>query len=207
MTRNRLLLILPLLAFLPVASAFAQRPAAPPPQTVQPRPAADPPISKVAVIYSTAFQDPKVGIARFPVLLTRLNGEFQRIQDDLNLTSQKLKQMQAEITSAQQGKTPTSPAQLQAKMDTFDQMKKEYQRSGEDAQAKYLKRRDEIFGPLQDDISKALEVYAKARNITLVIDGSQLELLFVADSINITSAFISDYNQKNPANAAVTPPK
>jgi Skp family chaperone for outer membrane proteins len=207
MNRNRLLLILPLLALLPVVPALAQRPAAPPPQTVQPRPAADPPISKVAVIYSAAFQDPKAGIARFASLVNKLNSEFQKVQDDLNLTSQKLKQLQAEISDAQQGKPATTPAQLQTKIDAFDQLKKEYQRGGEDAQAKYARRRQEIFLPLQEDIGKALDVFAKAHNITLILDGTQLELVYAADSIDITRAFISDYNLKNPVTAAVTPPR
>ena len=41
-------------------------------------------------------------------------------------------------------------------------MKKDFQRKGEDAQAAYDRRRKEMFTPLQDDIGKALEVYAKA---------------------------------------------
>ena len=36
------------------------------------------PTGKVAVIFSAAFQDQKQGIAKFGVLLTKLNGEFQR---------------------------------------------------------------------------------------------------------------------------------
>ena len=86
-------------------------------------------------------------------------------------------------------------------------MKKDYQRKGEDAQAAYNKRRGEIFQPLQDDIGKALEVYAKAHNINVIIDGSQVPVVYAADAIDITRAFINDFNSKNPATASVTTPK
>jgi Skp family chaperone for outer membrane proteins len=188
---------------------FAQAP------STQPRPqppAAQPtvvnvPVSKLAVIFSAAFQDPKNGIARFTVTLSKLNGEFQKIQDDLTQTEQRLKGLQEEINKLQQ--TPgATPAQIQAKIDTLDQQKKEYTRKGEDAQALYKKRRTELFTPLQEDVGKALDAFAKARSITMVIDGSQVEGILYADAvIDVTRLFISEYNSKNPATAAVTPPK
>jgi Skp family chaperone for outer membrane proteins len=160
----------------------------------------------MAVIYSEQFQDPKAGIARFTVTLTKLNGEFQKIQDDLNQTAQRLTALQNEVTQLQQSGGAT-PAQIQAKIDTLDQQKRDYQRKGEDAKAQYQKRYKDLFTPLQDDISKALDAYARDRGITLIIDGSQVPVLYAAESMNLTSAFISEYNQKNPATAQATPPK
>jgi len=160
----------------------------------------------MAVIYSEQFQDPKAGIARFTVTLTKLSGEFQKIQDDLTQTAQRLTALQNEVTQLQQSGGAT-PAQIQAKIDTLDQQKREYQRRGEDAKAQYQKRYQDLFTPLQDDISRALDAYAKARGITLIIDGSQVPVLYAAESVNLTAAFISEYNQKNPATALATPPK
>ena len=62
----------------------------------------------------------------------------------------------------------------------------------------------EIFLPLQQDIGKALEAFAKARGITVIVDGSQVPVVYAADSIDITKAFIADFNSKNPATASVT---
>jgi len=65
-----------------------------------------------------------------------------------------------------------------------------------------------IFGPLQDDVGKALDAYAKARGITLILDASQVEgILFALETIDITRAFIAEYNSKNPATAASATPK
>ena len=73
-----------------------------------------------------------------------------------------------------------------------------------------FKRYQELFLPLQDDVSRALDAYAKARGITLIIDASQTPILYAAESIDVTQAFISEYNSKNPAagpTAQGTPPK
>src|SRR5689334_23231027 len=93
------------------------------------------PVGKVAVIFSAAFQDPKEGIAKFIVLLNRLNAEFQKTQDDLNQTAQKINQLQEEIAKLQKSTAPVDPKTVQAKLDQVDQMKKDYQRRGEDGQA------------------------------------------------------------------------
>ncbi len=161
--------------------------------------------AKIAVIYSGAFQDPKAGIARYATVITKVNAEFQPIQTELNQTAQRLKALQDEITKMQQGATPATPAQVQAKIDQLDAQKKEYQRKGEDAQTAYQKRRAEVLQPLQEDVAKALDAFAKTRGITILLDGSQMPLTYVDDAIDITDAFIADYNSKNPVTAAATP--
>ena len=206
MNSNRAFLAILFLTLALVSSAIAQG-AATQPRPQAPAPQINVPVGKVAVIYSSDFQDPKTGIARFIVVLSKLNGEFQKTQDELNQTAEKLKQLQAEINNSQRGNPVLTPAQLQAKMESLDSLKKDYQRRGEDAQSQYQRRRQELFAPLQDDVSKALDAYAKAHGITLIIDGTQMPLIYAADGIDITKAFISDYNIKNPATAAVTPPR
>lgn len=192
MNRNKLVFAFVLLAFVSATRVYGQG-------TVVP-------VSKMAVIYSEDFQDPKTGIARFVVTLNKLNAEFQKVQDELTQTAARLKTMQDEISRLQQSGGAT-PAQIQVKMDTLDQQKRDYTRKGEDAKAQYQKRQQDLFLPLQDDVSKALDVYAKAHGITLIIDGSQTPILYAAESMNVTKAFISEYNLKNPATALATPPK
>ena len=153
------------------------------------------------MIYSVDFQDPKNGILRFAAAITKLNGEFQKTQDELTQTAQRLRQQQDEITKLQQ--TPNvTPAQVQTRLEQLDQQKKEYTRRGEDAQAAYQRRRSELLSPLQEDVGKALDAFAKARGITMILDGSQMPLLYAVDSMDITKAFIADYNSKNPATAS-----
>ena len=210
MTKFSLFSASALIAVFTVSTGFAQRPAASP---TQPAPAAQAnvvvPTSKLAVIYSDAFQDPKTGIAKFSSLLATLNREFQKPKDDLTQLEQRMRLLQDDITKLQQAPagTPIDQKSLQAKIDQLEQLKKDYQRKGEDAQTGYNKRRGEIFAPLQEEIAKALEVFAKAHNITLIIDGAQVPMVYAADSIDITRAFINEFNSKNPATASATPPE
>jgi len=161
------------------------------------------PDSKMAMIYSDAFLDPKNGIARFNSLLGTLNREFQPRQAELQALQTKINTLTKEIDDTQ---SVADPNAIRTKRDQLAAMTTEFKRKGEDAEAAYAKRRSEIFTPLQQDIGKALEAFAKARGITVIVDGSQVPVVYAADSIDITRAFISDFNSKNPATASVTQP-
>jgi Skp family chaperone for outer membrane proteins len=164
------------------------------------------PVGKIAVIFSEAFQDPKQGIAKFSVIQNQLNGEFKKSQDDLNTAAQRVQALQDEITKLQGSSAPVDPKTVQAKVDQLDQLKKDSQRKLEDTQAAFQKRRTDLLTPLQDDVGKALDAFAKAHGITLIIDGSQTQgVIYAADSMDVTKVFIAEYNAKNPAAAAATP--
>ncbi len=113
-------ILLPLLLVTISAAASAQTPgtttSAPPQTAAVPR-------SKIAVIYSGAFQDAKEGITRFAATVTKLNAEFQPLQNELNQTAQRLNALQEEIKKMQGGATPATPQQIQAKIDQFDDTK------------------------------------------------------------------------------------
>ncbi|HKO98388.1 MAG TPA: OmpH family outer membrane protein [Pyrinomonadaceae bacterium] len=193
---------------LAVSPAWAQtRPAAP--ATTPANPTGNVPESKIALIYSDAFLDAKTGIGRFNTLITTLNREFQPRQTELQGMQTRIQTLTNEVSQAQAAQSVVDPKSIQAKIDTLEQLKKDYQRKGEDAQAAYNKRRQEMFSPLQEDIGKALEAYAKSHNIHVIIDGSQVPLVYAADALDITRPFINEFNTKNPATAAavVTPQK
>ena len=156
----------------------------------------------MAMIYSDAFLDPKNGIVRYNSLLTTLNREFQPRQAELQGLQTRIQTLAKEIEDTQ---AVAAPDAIRQKRDQLAQLNTEFKRKGEDAQAAYEKRRQEIFMPLQMDIGKALEAFAKARGITVIVDGSQVPMIYAADSIDITRAFIAEFNSKNPATAAVTP--
>src|SRR5687768_13229210 len=179
------------------ASAQAQRPPATQPQA--PATVAVPE-SKMAVIYSDAFLDGKTGIAKFTTLSNTLKREFQPRETDLQNLQTRIATLTKEINDTQ---AVADPNTIRQKRDQLEQANIEYKRKGEDAQAAFEKRRQEIFLPLQQDIAKALEAFAKSRGITVIVDGSSVPFAYAADNIDITRAFINDFNSKNPATAAV----
>ncbi|HEX5885821.1 MAG TPA: OmpH family outer membrane protein [Pyrinomonadaceae bacterium] len=182
-------------------SAQQQKPAAP--QAAAPQTTVAVPDSKMAMIYSDAFLDPKTGIARFNSLLGTLNREFQPRRTELEGLQTRINALSKEIDDTQ---SVADPNAIRQKREQLAQLNTDFKRKGEDAEAAYNKRRQEIFLPLQQDIGKALEAFAKARGITVIVDGSNIPLVYAAESLDITRAFINDFNSKNPATAAVTQP-
>lgn len=169
------------------------------------------PTSKMAVIYTDLFLDQKTGIAKFSSVVTKLNGEFAKLKDEITQMQNRAQALETEIGKLRDAPagTPIDQKSLQAKIDQLEQLKKDIQRKGEDAQASYNRRRQELFTPLQEEIGKALEAFAKARGINVIIDAAQVPLLFADEKIDITRAFIIDFNSKNPVTAAstTTPPE
>ena len=223
MIRKPLFPILLLVAFAATAVAQQQRPAPANPRPT-PTPAATTPatgapatsqatvalpISKIAVINSNEFMDAKTGILKFTSLANKLNGEFQKAKDDITAMQNRAAALETEINKLRDAPagTPIDQPALQAKADQLEQLRKDTQRRAEDAQAAYNKRREELFQPLQLEIGNAIEAFAKARGINVVIDGAAVPLLYFEESTNITRAFIADFNSKNPVTAATPSPQ
>jgi len=163
------------------------------------------PVGKIAVIFSEAFQDSKLGIAKFAVIQNQLNSEFKKPKDDLDAAALKAQSLESEIQKLQSSVAPVDPKSVQAKLDQLELLKKDSQRKLEDVQLLYQQRRTALLTPLQDDVGKALDVFAKAHGITMVIDASQVPgVIYASDALDITKVFISEYNAKNPATAATT---
>ena len=192
--------VVAVLAIVMASASAQQRPAAAAPATQSTVAVPD---SKIAMIYSDAFMDPKTGIAKFSSLLNTLNREFQPRQTELQGLQTRINTLTKEINDTQ---SVADPNTIRQKRDQLEQLNTEIKRKGEDAEAAYNKRRQDIFMPLQQDIGKALEAFAKARGITVIVDGSQVPVVYAAESIDITRAFINEFNSKNPATAAVTTP-
>jgi Skp family chaperone for outer membrane proteins len=195
--------VVALLAIVAVSAAAQQRPATPATTPATQQATVAVPDSKIAMIYSDAFMDPKTGIAKFNSLLSTLNREFQPRQTELQGLQTRINTLTKEINDTQ---SVADPNTIRQKRDQLEQLNTEFKRKGEDAEAAYNKRRQDIFLPLQQDIGKALEAFAKARGITVIVDGSQVPVVYAAESIDITRAFINEFNSKNPATAAVTTP-
>ncbi|HSK64209.1 MAG TPA: OmpH family outer membrane protein [Pyrinomonadaceae bacterium] len=161
------------------------------------------PDSKIAMIYSEEFLDPKTGIAKYTSLANTLNREFQPRRTELEGLQTRIQTLTKEINDTQ---SVADPNAIRTKRDQLEQLNTDLKRKTEDAEAAYSKRRQDLFTPLQVEIGKALEAFAKARGITVIVDGSQVPLVYAAETINVTRAFINEFNSKNPATAQVTTP-
>jgi len=188
------------------ASVFAQtRPAGTPATSTAPtQTTANVPDSKIALVDTDAFLDEKQGITKLVTAAKAVEAEFQPRRNELQTLQQQIDKATADLQKVQAVQDPKLSAQQQDKIDT---MKKDLQRKGEDAQAAYQKRLQDKLGPVYEDIGKALDAYAKAHGITMVLDVTKVQGIVSADgSLDITKAFIVEFNSKNPATAALTQP-
>jgi len=111
--------------------------------------------------------------------------------------------MTSDLQKAAPVQDPKVTAQSQ---DAIDAKKRDITRKTEDAQAAYQQRMTALLAPVYDDIGKALDAFAKAHGITLILDVTKVQGIVSADgSLDITKAFITEFNAKNPATASLTP--
>ena len=168
-------------------------------------PAVNVPETKIALVNSEEFNDEKAGIVRLVVAIKKVDTEFGARRTELQTLQAQIEKATADLAKVQAMQTPAVNQQQQEKI---DQMKRDFQRKGEDAQAAYQKRLQEVISPVYEEIGKALDAYAKARGITLILDVTKVQgIVSASDSLDITKAFIIEFNSKNPATATVTTPK
>jgi Skp family chaperone for outer membrane proteins len=185
----------------------ATRPAAP--ATQQPaRPAAGPvnvPDGKIAIIDSDAFSDQKAGIQRLVAAFQTVEREFKPRRDELQTMRTRY---DALVKQANDTKSVADQKSLAALADQAETLKNDIERRQQDGQRALEKRVQELTSPIFEDVGKALQAFAATRGITLVFDVSKTgnAMMVVNNAVDITDAFIADYNQRNPASTASAAP-
>ena len=188
----------------------AARPAAPAVQTPRPAVPATPGAvtvaeGKFAIIDTEAFGDQKDGIKRLVAAFQTVEREFKPRRDEITGLRTRFDALAKDIEAT---KAVADQKALQAKADQAQQLEIEIKRKQEDGQKALDKRVQELTGPVYQDIGNALQAYAKARGLSVVFDVSKMQgvVMVVDGGIDITNAFIADYNTRNPAaTAAATP--
>ncbi|HYW74098.1 MAG TPA: OmpH family outer membrane protein [Pyrinomonadaceae bacterium] len=202
-------------AAITAASVAAQaKPGTTPPVTQAKPPASAPattggsatgnvPDTKLALVDTDAFLDPKAGIMRLVAAANKVEALFQPRRAELQNLQAQVDQMTTDLQKTAAVQDPKVTAQ---KQDAIDQKKREITRKTEDAQSAYQKALQDQLGPVYDDIGKELDAFAKAHGITLILDVTKVQGIVSADgSLDITKAFITAFNSKNPATASLTP--
>jgi len=161
------------------------------------------PDTKLALVDTDQFLDEKAGIVRLVTAAKKVENEFLPRRTELQGLQTQIDKLTADLQKAAPVQDQKVSAQQQ---DAIDSKKRELTRKTEDAQSQYQKRLQEMLGPVYDDIGKALDAYAKAHGITLILDVTKIQgIVSAAESLDITKAFITEFNSKNPATASLTP--
>jgi Skp family chaperone for outer membrane proteins len=93
------------------------------------------------------------------------------------------------------------PTTIQAKREEVERIQRDMKYKKEQADADFARRYQAVVSPISAEIGKALDQFAAQRGLTMILDISKLEvaILTVNPAMDVTLAFIADYNAKNPA--------
>jgi Skp family chaperone for outer membrane proteins len=174
------------------ASASAQAPARPAGQTGAPGGVV--PAGKVAII----------DIAAFPARVTELKRKVEGLNTRFEPRYKELQGLRDQISGIenQAQQANLSPAQAQQLSERYEQLKRDYTRKSEDLQNEARKAYAAETEPLNRKLGEALRKFSADRGINLVIEvgGARQSgsIFYAAPGLNITDAFIDDYNKANP---------
>ena len=207
MRNIRILAAALMLAAIVAVSASAQtRPAA----TTPARPAATTPATnngpvpetKIAFIDTSAFGEEKGGITRYVTAVKSLEREFDPRQKELQAMQTRITAIADEIGKLS-GNAVVDPKTIQAKQEEGARLQRDLKYKKEQADADFAKRYQEVVSPISADIGKVLDQFATARGLTMILDISKLApaILTVNQNMDVTAAFIAEYNSR-PATAS-----
>jgi len=167
--------------------------------TIQP-----PPTGGIAVIDSGIFAEDKGGITRVSMALKQIDTKFTPIQTEIKGMQDRLTAMRNDIDKK---RATSSVAVITQQTEQADQLELQIKRKAEDARADYQKQLGITIQPLQAEVGTALNAYAQAHGILIIIDVNRVPLIYANESIDITKDFITEYNRTHPAGGATATPR
>lgn len=157
----------------------------------------------------TAASTSKIAVIQFQLAVTQTN-EFQRNYADLQKKyDPKRQELQAintqidNLTKELQSQSSTlSPAVQQSRAQAIQDKKRQAQRMQDDDQSDYQSDMQDMINDMAQKVGSELQAYAREHGYTVVLDATQQqnqapEVLYFANSIDITKAVIDAYNAKS----------
>ena len=177
-----------------------------PTATPLPRPAATPaplnvpvPESRIALINTEVFGDEKNGIFRYIDAANIVSREFLPRTTELRNLETRLNTLATEIQTLMKAPTPDQRA-IQAKQTEGERLQQEFNTKKDRLDEDVSKRYQVIVTPVSQQIGAALDQFARQRGITMTLDMNKLlpAILTALPAVDVTQAFIADFNSKNP---------
>jgi Skp family chaperone for outer membrane proteins len=201
-------------AFVVVGQTRPQTTPPRPTPTPSPRPATTPvantgtvPDSKIALIDTSAFNDEKNGIIRYIDAAKSVEAEFKPRTDELQGMQARLVALATEIQNLRKAAVVDQKT-IQAKQQQGETLQNDFKTKKDRLDEDLGKRYEQVVAPVSNLIGTAMDQFAKAHGITLTLDASKLlpAILTAVPAMDMTQAFINDFNSKNPRVTAAPRP-
>lgn len=175
---------------------------------------AQPATSKIGWIDTGIFGDDKEGVTKYVNALKSLQAEMKPRITELQTLQNRIQAIADELSKMQSNpNVPIDQKAAQAKQDDGQRLQRELEFKKKEYDAMAAKRGGEILGPIQADIFKAIQDFAKQKGYTAVLDIAALAnenmnaILALDQSVNITKDFVTYYNTRPATTATTAAPK
>lgn len=188
----------------PTPTPTPARPATP--QTQAPAADVAVPQSRIALVDTEMFVDEKRGIFRYIDAVKSIQPQFAPRKDELLNLQNRINAIVEDIRKLRATPQPDARA-IQTKQEEGTRLQQDWNTKKQRFDEDYAKRFQEVTGPLSEQIGKSLDQFARDRGITMTLDLSKLlpAMLTALPAVDVTDAFIADFNRKNPRTGA--PPR
>ncbi len=166
-------------------------------------------VGKIGIIDTRLFLNGKTVIKKYVDAINAVNVEFKSVATELDAMALKVQNLEKELRvfqeQAQKG-VQLNQATVNAKLEDYDRLSREYKFRKEDNEARYNRRQAALVSPVQRDISAALQEFTKKNGYVIIFDISKDQtglFLSLGEKTDLTIDFITFYNAR-PATAAVT---
>lgn len=173
-------------------------------------PAAQSGATKIGWIDTSAFGDDKAGVNKYNNALKALEAEMKPRVTELQGMQVKLKTISDDIAKMTGNPAvPVNQQAVQAKQEEGQRIQREFEFKKKEYDAAMAKRGSEVLAPVQNDLLRAIQDYAKQKGYAVVLDIAALvndnmnAILALDPASNITKDFITFYNAR-PATTATT---
>ncbi len=157
------------------------------------------PVSRLAWLDSRAFFQEETGIKRLVRTVKELELQFSGTESELNLLREKLRTLVGELQKLQAGGEANAAA-IQEKQTEGLKLQQELQAKQQQAQQAFGQAQQAKQGPVMIEIGKAIEAYAKERDLGMLVDAAKLgeAILYTKGDLDVTDDFIAVFNAANP---------
>jgi Skp family chaperone for outer membrane proteins len=167
---------------------------------------------KIGWIDTGAFADEKEGVTKYVNALKALDAEMKPKVTELTGIQTRLKTLSDDLAKMTGNSAiPVDQKAVASKQDEGQRLQREFDFKKKEYDAQVEKRTNDVLGPVSQDISKAIQEYAKLKGYTAILDVDKLAqagvIMYLDPAASITKEFVVYYNSKTPATATTAAPK
>jgi len=148
------------------------------------------------------FADEKNGIFLYVDAAKRIELEFRTRTNELQNLDNLINSLATEITRLRQVAVIDQKT-IQAKQTEGERLVLDLKTKKDRLDEDVSKRYQQVISPISSQIGAAMDLFARQHGITMTLDISKLlpAILTAVPAMDLTQAFIDDFNRKNPRTA------